>query len=73
MTHHGHGRDLRAAAVQLATQALTSRRRRRLRRRGLRYDDLVRPEYRVGSDAVLERRIYSDPRWTPVEVGQYGS
>jgi SAM-dependent methyltransferase len=72
--HLGHTGDLRAAAVQALTQAITARRRRRLRRRRLRYDDLVRPEYRLGDGALLERRIYSDSRWTAAaDVAQYGS
>lgn len=74
MAQPGHTKDLQAAVIQVATDVLTFRQQRRLRRRRLRYDDLVRPEYRLGDDAVLERRIYSDPRWTPAaEVGQYGS
>jgi SAM-dependent methyltransferase len=74
MAQPGHTKDLQAAVIQVATDALTAGKRRRLRRRRLRYDDLVRPEYRIGDGAPLERRIYSDSRWTPgVEVGQYGS
>ena len=74
MAQPPHTKDFQAAAIQMATDVLTVRRQRRLRRRHLRYDDLVLPEYRLGDGAVLERRIYSDPRWTPAaEVGQYGS
>ena len=74
MAQPGHTKDLLAAVIQTATDLITTRKRRRLRRRRLRYDDLVRPEYRRGDDALLERRIYSDSRWTPgVDVGQYGS
>ncbi len=61
----GHTKDLQARVVQLATDALTVRTRRRLRRRALRYDDLLRPEFRTGDGALLERRIYTDSRWTP--------
>jgi len=67
MAQPGHTRDLQAAAIQVATDVLTFRRQRRLRRRRLRHDDLVRPEYRLGTDAPLERRVYSDPRWTPAD------
>jgi SAM-dependent methyltransferase len=74
MAQPAHTKDLQAAVIQLATDAITFRRQRRLRRRRLRYDDLVRPEYRLGNGALLERRIYHDRRWTPeVDVGQYGS
>ncbi|MGY1730945.1 class I SAM-dependent methyltransferase [Geodermatophilus sp. SYSU D01045] len=74
MSRPSHTRDGRAVAVQLATDLLTVRTRRRLRRRRLRYDDLVRPEYRRGDGAVLERRVYTDPRWTPGPgAGQWGS
>lgn len=74
MAQPGHTKDLQAAAIGVITDALTARTRRRLRRRTLRYDDLVRPEYRTGDGALLERRVYTDERWTPeVEVGQYGS
>src|SRR3712207_3658811 len=66
MAQPGHTRDLQATAIALATDALTVRTRRRLRRRTLRYDDLVRPEYRIGDGALLDRRIYTDPRWTAV-------
>jgi len=69
MAQPGHTKDLQAAAIQVATDVVTFRRQRRLRRRGLRYDDLVRPEYRLGTDAPLERRIYCDPRWTPADRG----
>ena len=65
MAQPGHTKDLQATLIQVATDALTVRRRRRIRRRPLRYDDLVRPEYRLGEGALLGRRIYSDPRWTP--------
>jgi len=65
MAQPGHTKDLQARAIQVATDALTVRTRRRLRRRRLRYDDLVLPEYRTGDGAVLERRVYSDSRWTP--------
>jgi SAM-dependent methyltransferase len=74
MAQPGHTKDLQATVIQLGTDVLTFRSQRRLRRRRLRYDDLVRPEYRLGDDAVLERRIYSDSRWTPAAgIGQYGS
>jgi SAM-dependent methyltransferase len=65
MAQPGHTKDLSAAVIQLATDLITFRTQRRLRRRRLRYDDLVRPEYRLGDGALLERRIYSDSRWTP--------
>src|SRR4051794_13391415 len=68
MAQPGHTRNLQAAVIQLATDALTFRKQRRLRRRRLRYDDLVRPEYRHGDGALLERRVYSDIRWTPDDV-----
>ena len=74
MAQPGHTKDVQAAAIQVATDALTLRTRRRLRRRRLHYDDVVRPEYRLGDGALLEQRIYEDSRWTPdVPVGQYGS
>jgi hypothetical protein len=74
MAQPGHTKDLQAAVIQVATDAITVRKRRRLRRRHLRYDDLVLPEYRIGDGALLERRVYHDSRWTPdVNVGQYGS
>jgi SAM-dependent methyltransferase len=72
MAQPGHTKDLSAGLIQLATDLLTVRQRRRIRRRPLRYDDLVRPEYRRGDGALLERRIYSDDRWTPV-AAQKGS
>jgi hypothetical protein len=65
MAQPGHTKDLSAALTQVATDLVTFRAQRRLRRRRLRYDDLMRPEYRVGDGALLERRIYSDNRWTP--------
>ena len=65
MAQPGHTKDLQARAIQVATDALTARTRRRLRRRRLRYDDLVLPEYRTGDGSLLERRVYSDSRWTP--------
>ena len=65
MAQPGHTKDLSAAVIQVATDLITFRTRRRLRRRRLRYDDLVRPEYRLGDGALLERRVYSDSRWTP--------
>jgi SAM-dependent methyltransferase len=61
----GHTKDLQAAAIQLATDALTFPKQWRRRRRRLRYDDLVLPEFRRGDGALLERRVYSDQRWTP--------
>lgn len=64
MTHPPHTSTLRDAAIQVVTDVITARQQARLRRRRLRYDDLVRPEYRVGDGALLERRIYSDSRWT---------
>ena len=79
MAAPGHTKDLPAAVIQAATDVLTYRKQRRLRKRTLRYDDLVRPEFRLGEDAALERRIYSDPRWTPADPAgaaatpQYGS
>lgn len=74
MAQPGHTKDLQAAVIQVATDAITLPKRRRLRRRRLRYDDVVHPEYRLGDGALLERRIYHDSRWTPdVTVGQYGS
>jgi hypothetical protein len=65
MAQPGHTRNLQAGVIQVATDVLTFRGQRRLRRRRLRYDDLVLPEYRRGDDALLERRVYSDSRWTP--------
>jgi SAM-dependent methyltransferase len=65
MAQPGHTRDLQAAFIEAATDVLTARKQRRLRRRRLRYDDLVRPEFRTGDGALLERRVYSDSRWTP--------
>lgn len=65
MAQPGHTKDLQARVIQLATDVLTFREQRRLRRRRLRYDDVVLPEYRSGDGALLERRVYSDSRWTP--------
>ncbi|HZB20274.1 MAG TPA: methyltransferase domain-containing protein [Blastococcus sp.] len=65
MAQPGHTKDLQAALVEAATDVLTARKQRRLRRRRLRYDELVRPEFRTGDGALLERRVYSDGRWTP--------
>lgn len=74
MAQPGHTKDLQARLIQLVTDAVTFRAQRRLRRRRLRYDDLVLPEHRTGDGAVLERRVYSDSRWTPdAEAAQYGS
>jgi SAM-dependent methyltransferase len=74
MAQPGHTKDLQAAVIEAVTSVLTYPKRRRVGRRQLRFDDLVRPEYRTGDGAVLERRIYSDSRWTPgTEAAQYGS
>jgi hypothetical protein len=74
MAQPAHTKDLQAAVIQAAIDVVTFPRRRRLRRRRLRYDQLVRPEYRRGEGALLERRIYHDSRWTPgVDAAQYGS
>jgi SAM-dependent methyltransferase len=74
MAQPPHTKDLQAGLIGAATDLITFRRQRRILRRALRYDDLVRPEFRHGDGALLERRVYSDSRWTPgVEVGQYGS
>ncbi|WP_346618796.1 methyltransferase domain-containing protein [Blastococcus montanus] len=74
MAQPPHTKDLQATLIQVLTDAVTVRKQRRLRRRALRYDDLVRPEFRLGNGALLERRIYSDSRWTPAApADQYGS
>jgi hypothetical protein len=74
MAEPAHTKDRQAALVEVATDLLTFRKQRRLRRRRLRYDDLVRPEFRLGDGALLERRVYADERWTPAETSdQYGS
>jgi len=54
----GHTKDVRAAAILAATDALTWRRRRALRARAIAFDDVVRPEFRRGDGALLEKRIY---------------
>lgn len=54
----GHSKDLRARAILAATDLLTTRQRRRIAARGLRFDDIVKPEHRRGDGALLERRIY---------------
>lgn len=54
----GHSKDLRARAILAATDLITTRQRRRIAARGLRFDDIVKPEFRVGDGALLERRIY---------------
>ncbi|HEY7044547.1 MAG TPA: methyltransferase domain-containing protein [Nocardioidaceae bacterium] len=61
MTHAleqpGHGRTLSATAILAATRALTLPRRRRARHR-IRFDDIVKDEFRKGTDELLTRRIY---------------
>lgn len=54
----GHTKDFRATAILHATDAITWRRRRAMRRRPLRFDDLVKPEFRRGDGALLSRQIY---------------
>lgn len=54
----GHTKDVRARAITAVTDALTWRRQRALRSRGIRYDDVVKPSLRRGDGALLERRVY---------------
>ncbi len=55
----GHTKDVRASVIAAATDVVTWRRQRAIRRRRIRYDDIVRPELRRGDGSYLERRIYS--------------
>ncbi|MDP3894608.1 class I SAM-dependent methyltransferase [Nocardioides sp.] len=52
---HRGGESLLARAITLG---LTGRRQRSLRRRSVKYDDIVKPTLRRGDDRVLERRVY---------------
>jgi SAM-dependent methyltransferase len=53
-----HHRGAENRVAQALTSALTWRTRHRRGSPPIRYDDIVKPEYRRGDDAVLERRIY---------------
>jgi SAM-dependent methyltransferase len=59
LTQPGHSKDLRARAILAATDAFTWRRRSAMRSRSIRYDDIVKPEWRRGDESLLERRIYT--------------
>ena len=54
----GHTKDFRATAILAVTDAVTWRRRRAMRSRPIRFDDVVKPEFRRGDGALLEKRIY---------------
>jgi SAM-dependent methyltransferase len=54
----GHQRVGQTVVVRGLTAALTVPRRSQRRRTPVRFDDVVRPDLRTGTDAVLERRVY---------------
>ncbi len=58
LTEPGHSKDVRATAILAATELLTTARRRRIARRVVRFDDIVKPEFRRGDGSVLERRVH---------------
>lgn len=58
LTEPGHSKDLSATLILAATNLVTIPRRRRIARRELRFDDIVKPEFRRGDGALLERRVY---------------
>ncbi len=58
LTEPGHSKDLTARAILRLTDLVTSRARRRLARRELLFDDLVKPKFRRGDGTVLRPGIY---------------
>ncbi|GAB3080100.1 class I SAM-dependent methyltransferase [Nocardioides zeae] len=54
----GHPRTAVAGAIAAATDVVTWRRQRRMARRPIRFDDVVKPELRRGDGTLLERRVY---------------
>jgi len=58
MATGAHHRVGQTVAARLLTAVMTLPLRSRRRRAPIRYDDIVKPELRTGTDAVLERRTY---------------
>jgi SAM-dependent methyltransferase len=53
-----HHRGAEGAAARVLTSLLTVRERRRRGTPVIRFDDIVKPQFRTGDGAVLERRVY---------------
>jgi SAM-dependent methyltransferase len=58
MATGGHQRVGQTLAARGLTSVLTIPERGRRRRSGVRFDDVVRPDLRRGTDELLERRVY---------------
>lgn len=61
MSADAHHRVSEGPARRLLTGVLTLPRRGDRRRKPVRFDDIVKPELRTGSDEVLKRRVYQVP------------